>query len=68
VSGAAQVLDREVSEFMLLTGGKPLFLVARVVGGQSFESEVSDEQLWSPVEKVAAEELGPYLAELEVHA
>lgn len=50
---------------MLLTGDKPLFLTARVVGGQSFESEVSDEPLWSPVEKVAAEELGPYLAGLE---
>lgn len=59
---------RAVIRGMLLTGGQPLYLSARVVGGQGFESEVSREPLWSPAEKVVAEELGPYLAELEAGA
>ena len=50
---------------MLLTGDDPLFLSARVIGGQGFESEVSREPLWSPPDKVVADELGPYLAALE---
>ena len=49
---------------MLFTGGDPLYLSARVVGGQGFESEVSEQPLWSPPEKVSTEELGPYLAGL----
>lgn len=49
---------------MLLTGKQPLYLMARVVGGQGFESEVSEEPLWSPPDKVSTEELGPYLAGL----
>lgn len=53
---------------MLLTGGKPLFLSARVVGGQGFESEVSEQALWSPPAKVVAEELGPYLDALGARA
>ena len=48
----------------LLTGREPLYLRAWVVGGQGFRSEVSDEPLWSPPEKVSAEELGPYLESL----
>lgn len=52
---------RPVLRGMLLTGGKPLFLSARVVGGRGFESEVSTEPLWEPVEKVSAEELTAYL-------
>ena len=59
---------RAVIRGMLLTGSKPLYLTARVVGGQGFESEVSEEPLWSPPEKVSAEELGPYLATLETPA
>jgi sulfide:quinone oxidoreductase len=47
---------------MLLTGRNPLYLTARVVGGQGFESEVSEEPLWTPPDKVSTEELGPYLA------
>jgi len=53
---------------MLLTGHKPLYLSARIVGGQGFESEVSEEPLWSPPDKVSAEELGPYLANRETPA
>lgn len=56
---------RPVIRGLLLTGGKPLYLSARIVGGQGFESEVSEEPLWSPPDKVSAEELGPYLAGLE---
>jgi hypothetical protein len=33
-----------------------------MVGGGSFESEVSDQPLWPSGDKVAAEELGAYLA------
>jgi hypothetical protein len=50
---------------LLLTGAEPLYLTARIVGGQSFESEVSREPQWSPPDKVVAEELGPYLAALD---
>ena len=59
---------RAVIRGMLLTGGKPLYLSARVVGGHGFESEVSEEPLWSPPEKVSAEELAPYLANRETPA
>lgn len=47
---------------MLLTGGDPLYMSARLIGRASFESEVSDRPLWPQGEKVAAEELGAYLA------
>jgi hypothetical protein len=36
-----------------------------VIGGQGFDSEVSEKPLWTPVEKVAAEELVPYLVGLK---
>jgi sulfide:quinone oxidoreductase len=47
---------------VLLTGGDPLYMSARLVGGGSFESEVADEPLWSSGAKVAAEELDGYLS------
>lgn len=47
---------------MLLTGGEPLYMSARLVGTGSFESEVSDAPLWPTGSKVAAEELDAYLA------
>ncbi|HYI80730.1 MAG TPA: hypothetical protein VEW67_07715 [Thermoleophilaceae bacterium] len=46
---------------MLLTGGAPLYMSARLIGGDSFQSEVSDEPLWPSGAKVAAEELNDYL-------
>lgn len=46
---------------MLLTGGAPLYMTARLLGAGSFQSEVSDEPLWPSGAKVAAEELGDYL-------
>jgi sulfide:quinone oxidoreductase len=48
---------------MLLTGGAPLYMSARLIGTGSFESEVSDTPLWPSGAKVAAEELSDYLAE-----
>jgi sulfide:quinone oxidoreductase len=53
---------------MLLTGGKPLFLTAHLVRDRGFDAEVSEEPFGSPAEKVATEELGPYLAGREAHA
>lgn len=50
---------------MLLTGSDPLYVSARVVGAQGFESEVFRTPPWPADEKVVAEELGPYLAGLD---
>lgn len=47
---------------MLLTGRDPLYMSARLIGTGSFESEVSDKPLWPSGDKVAAQELGRYLA------
>jgi sulfide:quinone oxidoreductase len=49
----------------LLTGDKPLYLSARLMGRQGFDSEVSDAPPWPVDDKVVAEELGPYLAGLD---
>lgn len=46
---------------MLLTGGAPLYMSARLIGTGSFESEVSDRPLWPSGAKVAAAELSDYL-------
>jgi sulfide:quinone oxidoreductase len=53
---------RPVIRGKLLTGGRPLYLSARLVDGEAFESEVSDEPLWDSGAKVVAEELTAYLA------
>ena len=49
---------------LLLTGGKPRFLHAHVArGGEEHDGDqVADEPLWWPPAKIAARELGPYLA------
>jgi sulfide:quinone oxidoreductase len=49
----------------LLTGGPPLYLSARLVGAQGFESEVSETPPWPVDDKIVAAELGPYLAALD---
>ena len=49
----------------LLTGRVPLFMSARPIGAESFESEIFDEPPWPADEKVVAEELGPYFAGLD---
>jgi sulfide:quinone oxidoreductase len=50
---------------MLLTGADPLYLSARIVGAEGFESEVFQTPPWPADEKVVGEELGPYLAGLD---
>jgi sulfide:quinone oxidoreductase len=49
---------------MLLTGGQPLFLSARLVAGRGFSSEITDTPTWSPPAKIAAKYLAPYLDQL----
>ena len=51
---------------MLLTGDRPLYLVAHVVAGLGWRSQVYEQPPWPTDEKVVAEELGPYLANLDV--
>jgi sulfide:quinone oxidoreductase len=50
---------------MLLTGDRPLYLVARVIDGLGWRSEVYEQPPWPAEQKVIAEELGPYLANLD---
>jgi sulfide:quinone oxidoreductase len=59
---------RPVLRGMLLTGRRPLYLSARMVGGRGFESEALEEPDWPHDDKVVAEELGPFLAELDATA
>ena len=42
----------------------PLYISARLIGPRGFESEVYDTPPWPEDQKVVAEELGPYLAEI----
>jgi sulfide:quinone oxidoreductase len=53
---------------MLLTGGEPLYLTARITGGQGFSSEIADTPTWSPPRKLAAKYLAPYLEERDREA
>lgn len=46
---------------MLLTGGAPKYMRARIGGGHGFSSEISDQPLWSPPRKIVARYLGPHL-------
>ena len=50
---------------ILLTGERPRYLTARITGGQGFSSEISDTPTWSPVAKIAAKYLAPYLDALD---
>jgi len=50
---------------MLLTGERPLYLMARITGGHGFSSEVADTPLWSPPSKIASRFLAPYLDALD---
>lgn len=49
----------------LLTGGKPLYLSARLVDGRGFDSTVSESPPWPVDDKIVAAELGPYIAGLD---
>jgi sulfide:quinone oxidoreductase len=46
---------------MLLTDDEPIYLTARITGGQGFSSEVTDAPTWSPPSKLATKYLSPYL-------
>jgi sulfide:quinone oxidoreductase len=59
---------RPVIRAVLLTGARPLFLTATLVGDRGFGAELSEESPWGSDEKVVAEELGPYLAGLDADA
>ncbi|MGO9959695.1 MAG: NAD(P)/FAD-dependent oxidoreductase [Solirubrobacteraceae bacterium] len=56
---------KPVIRSMLLTGARPLYLVANVVSGLGWSSEVYEQPPWQAEDKVVAEELGPYLARLD---
>jgi sulfide:quinone oxidoreductase len=45
----------------LLTGGKPVYLTARITGGHGFSSQITDQPTWTPPVKIAARYLAPYL-------
>jgi sulfide:quinone oxidoreductase len=53
---------------MLLTDDKPLYLTARITGGEGFSSEVTEQPTWAAGNKIAAKYLAPYLAELDRRA
>ena len=55
---------RPVIRAVLHTGKEPLYITARFEG-DAVESEVTTEPSWPANEKVAAEELGPFLRSLE---
>lgn len=55
---------RPVIRGVLYTGAEPLFLTAHMSDGD-VKSEVTREPAWPSDEKVAAEELGPFLRSLE---
>lgn len=46
---------------ILLGGDKPLYLSAHLTGGHGTSSEISETPNWSPVGKIAAKYLAPYL-------
>jgi sulfide:quinone oxidoreductase len=46
----------------LVTGGRPLYLSARLVDGRGFDSRVSESPQWPVDDKIVAAELGPYIA------
>jgi sulfide:quinone oxidoreductase len=58
-------LFRPVIHGTLLTGGKPVYLSAEIVGERGFNSKVGDEPTWSPPMKIVARYLSPYLDGLD---
>jgi sulfide:quinone oxidoreductase len=50
---------------LVLTGGAPRYLSARLVGGHGFSSQITDSPTWSPPAKIAAKYLAPFLAARE---
>ena len=56
---------RPVIHGTLLTGDRPLYLDARIVDGLGWHSQVHEQPPWPGRQKVVAEELGPYLTNLD---
>jgi sulfide:quinone oxidoreductase len=50
---------------MLLTDGDPIYLTAKMTGGQGFSSEIADAPTWSPAAKIAARYLAPCLEQYD---
>jgi sulfide:quinone oxidoreductase len=50
---------------MLLTDDEPLYLTAKITGGQGFRSEISDTPTWPSGHKIAAKYLAPCLDQLD---
>jgi sulfide:quinone oxidoreductase len=50
---------------MLMTYDRPYYMQAQITGGQGFSSQFSSEPLWTPVAKIAAKYLAPYLDSLD---
>jgi sulfide:quinone oxidoreductase len=50
---------------ILLGGDKPLYLSAQVTGGHGSSSQISEEPLWTPPTKIAAQYLAPFLTARE---
>ena len=49
---------------VLLTGGQPLYLTAHLIAGEGVRAQVTRTPPWPVDDKIVAEELSPYLAEL----
>jgi sulfide:quinone oxidoreductase len=50
---------------VLMTGEKPRYLSARVTGGHGFNSQITNAPTWSPVNKIDAHYLAPYLTPVQ---
>jgi len=55
---------RPVIRAKLLTGGKPSYLTAELIGSGGFRSTVSDEPTWDQGNKIAAPYLAAYLSRM----
>jgi sulfide:quinone oxidoreductase len=53
---------------ILLGADRPLYLSAHITGGHGSSSQISEEPTWSPVAKIAAKYLSPYLESRERQA
>ena len=56
---------RPVLRAILLGADEPLYLSARIVAGRTSESMISATPSWSPVTKIAAQYLAPYLESVD---
>jgi hypothetical protein len=53
---------------MLLSLDQPKYLSAQITGGHGSSSEISDTPSWSPVGKIDAKYLAPYLEQRDTVA